>query len=100
MNDASTRNLIDDLRAVVAEAEALLGAGAAEAGGRAAEIRARAGESVDKARARLEELEADLAARAKHAAEDATRFVRENPWPAVGIAAAAGLLLGVLLARR
>jgi len=100
MSDASTRNLIEDLRRVVEEAEALLGAQAAEAGGRAGELRAKAGETVEKARARLEELEADLTARAKHAAEDATRFVRENPWPAVGIAAAAGLLVGVLLARR
>ncbi len=100
MSHASTKALIDDLRAVVAEAETLLGAGAAEASGRAADLRARAGESVDRARARLEDLEADLTARAKQAGEDATQFVRDNPWPAVGIAAAAGLLVGVLLSRR
>ena len=97
MSDPNTRGLIDDLRAVVAEAEALLGA---EASSRSAEFRTRAGESVTKARARIEELEADLSARAKRAAEDAAQFVKDNPWPAVGLAAVAGLVLGVLLARR
>lgn len=37
---------------------------------------------------------------ARAAAHDADSFVRGNPWMAVGIAAAAGLLLGGLLGRK
>ena len=100
MTDASTRTLIDDLRAVVAEAEALIAASAGEAGARASEVRDRAAESVGKARAKLEELEGDVAARAKAAAEQAAGYVRENPLQSVGIAAAVGLLVGLMIGRR
>ena len=37
---------------------------------------------------------------ARAAAQDADSYVRSNPWVAVGIAAAAGLLLGGLLSRK
>ena len=96
MTEPDTRSLMEDLRAVVAEAETVLGA---EGNGHA-EFRTRAGEAIARARARLESLEADVAARAKRAAEDATKFVKDNPWSAVGLGAVAGLVLGVLLARR
>jgi ElaB/YqjD/DUF883 family membrane-anchored ribosome-binding protein len=38
--------------------------------------------------------------RAKDAGRAADEYVREHPWGAVGIAAVAGLLVGVLLSRR
>jgi len=97
MTEPNTHTLIEDLRAVVAEAEAVLGA---EGNGHGAEFRTRAGEAITRARARLEELEADVVARAKRAGEEATKLVKDNPWSAVGVAAVAGLVLGVLLARR
>ena len=100
MTDASTRTLIDDLRAVVAEAEALIAASAGEAGARAREMRDRAAESVGKARAKLEELEGDVAARAKAAAEQAASYVRENPLQSVGVAAAVGIVVGLMIGRR
>ena len=37
---------------------------------------------------------------AKEAARAADEYVREHPWGAVGIAAVAGLLLGVMISRR
>jgi ElaB/YqjD/DUF883 family membrane-anchored ribosome-binding protein len=33
-------------------------------------------------------------------AEDATDYVRENPWQSIGIAAAVGVVAGLLLGRR
>jgi ElaB/YqjD/DUF883 family membrane-anchored ribosome-binding protein len=36
----------------------------------------------------------------KDAARTTDEYVHEHPWGAVGVAAAAGLLLGVLIARR
>jgi len=91
---------MDDLRAVVSDAEALMAATANDASDRAKDARHKATESVEKARARLEQLESELKVRAKAAADDATGYVRDNPWQSLGVAAAIGVVLGVLLGRR
>jgi ElaB/YqjD/DUF883 family membrane-anchored ribosome-binding protein len=100
MSEASTRTLIEDLRAVVAEAEKLIAASADDANERAGDFRHHASESIGKARAKLEELEVDVAARAKAAAEQAASYVRDNPLQSVGIAAAVGIVVGLMLGRR
>lgn len=100
MTTTPARDLMDDLRAVVADAEALLAATAGDVSERARQARQKAAESVEKARANLAELEGDLKARAKAMADEATEYVRENPWQSVGIAAAVGVVIGVLLGRR
>lgn len=100
MTDANTRKLMDDLSRVVADAEALMSATAHDVSDRARDARTRATESVEQARKRLDQLETDIKARAKAAADDANAFVRDNPWRAIGIAAAVGVVIGVLLGRR
>jgi ElaB/YqjD/DUF883 family membrane-anchored ribosome-binding protein len=100
MAEASTRQLMEDLRAVVADAEALLSASADEAGAGLREARERAAESLGAARARLAELEEDLKTRAREAAGQADRYVRDNPWQSIGVAAAVGFVAGLLIARR
>ena len=100
MSETNTRQLIDDLRAVVADAEALLSATAHSADEKAHAVRERAAGSMEQARARLEELEHEFGAQAKAVAADASRYVRDNPWQSLGIAAVAGLVIGVLLGRR
>lgn len=92
--------LVDDLTAVIRDAEGLLRATAAQTGDRVEEIRARAEESVRQAKARLVEIEGQALERARELAGDAEQYVRGNPWQAVGIAAGIGLLLGLLLSRR
>lgn len=100
MSQPSTRQLIDDLRAVVADAEALLQATAHDAGERAKEARSKAAGSVEQARHRLAELEKELGAEAKALADGAGDWVRDNPLQSLGIAAAIGVVIGVLLNRR
>ena len=100
MSDSSTKRLMEDLRTVVADAEALLNATAHEATGKANDARKRAAESVEQARARLNELEDELKKRAQAAADDANRYVRDNPWQSIGIAAAVGVVVGLMLGRR
>ena len=63
-------------------------------------MRARAAESLRQARERLGALEDELFSRARDAARDTDRYVRDNPWQSIGIAAGVGLLLGLLLGRR
>jgi ElaB/YqjD/DUF883 family membrane-anchored ribosome-binding protein len=95
-NKSSAEQLMDDLTAVIRDAEGLLKATASQTGEKVAEVRARAEETVRQAKARLSGFEDQ----AREAAGEADKFVRGNPWQAVGIAAAVGLVLGVLISRR
>jgi len=94
------QQLLSDLKAVVADSEELLEATAGAASERAAAARARVEESLRAARSKIDELDAEMLDRVKEAAKAADEYVHEHPWGAVGIAAAAGLLVGVLIARR
>jgi ElaB/YqjD/DUF883 family membrane-anchored ribosome-binding protein len=96
----TTNQLIDDLTAVIRDAESLLRATAAQTGEKVQEIRARAEESVRQAKARLATIEDQALERARLLAGDADEYVRGNPWQAVGIAAGVGLMLGLLVSRR
>lgn len=100
MSQANMDRLAEDLARVVRDAEGLLRATAGEAGEKVAELRARAQASLDAARERLAGLGEDAAERARTAAERTSAQVKANPWVAVGIGAAAGLLVGLLLGRR
>jgi len=95
-----TDRLLDDLRQVVEDTEALLRATAGQAGERAQEARSRAEESLRQARTRLEGLEQEVVTRARDAAHEADRYVRDNPWQSIGIAAGVAFLLGLLVSRR
>ncbi len=92
--------LIDDLTAVIRDAENLLRATAAQTGDKVEEIRARAEESVRAAKERLAGIEDEALKHARVLAGEADEYVRGNPWQAVGIAAGIGLVLGVLMTRR
>ena len=94
------KKLMEDLKAVVAGAEELLKATADQTGERIAAARSKTEESLKAAKARLDEQEAAVMARTKAAAEATEEYVRANPWKALGIAAAVGLIFGILAARR
>ena len=97
---SSADNLIDALHTVIRDAEGLLKATAAQTGEKIEEARAHAEESVRAARARLAGIEDEALERARALADDADRYVRRNPWGAVGVAAGIGLVLGLLISRR
>ena len=92
--------LMKDLRAVVAGAEELLKATTDQTGGRIAAARGKAEESLKAAKARLGEQEDAVMAKTKAAAKSTEDYVRDNPWKAMGIAAAAGFALCILATRR
>lgn len=97
---ADTAQLMEDLRVVVEDAEALLKATAGQAGERVEQARHRAEESVRAARERLADLEGEVRMRAREAARTTDRYVHENPWGAIGMAAGVGFILGLLSGRR
>lgn len=62
--------------------------------------RAKMNERVNDARGSVTTLSNDLTQRATKSAAKANRKVHDEPWKAVGGAAAAGLILGMLFARK
>lgn len=92
--------LVADMRVVVADAEEILRVTANQAGEKVAEMRERIQDRLRDAKLRLADAEAALVDRTKAAARATDDFVHEHPWQAVGVAAAIGLALGVLIGRR
>ncbi len=98
--DVSKEKLVADLKVVVADAEELLRATASQAGEKVSAARERIQASLASAKVKLSDAERALLEKTKEAAKVTDEYVRENPWQAVGIAAGAGLLLGILISRR
>jgi ElaB/YqjD/DUF883 family membrane-anchored ribosome-binding protein len=98
--DVSKEKLVADLKVLIADTEELLRATANQAGEKATAARERMQVSLAAAKLKLAEAEQALMDRTKEAAQATDKYVREHPWPAVGIAAGIGFLLGALLGRR
>lgn len=100
MSHAPSERLMDDLKRLVADAESLLAQGADAALGQADEhsqdLRRRLQARLREAQLKL----GDLQEQAVLASKAADRYVHDNPWTSIGVAAAVGLLVGVLVARR
>jgi ElaB/YqjD/DUF883 family membrane-anchored ribosome-binding protein len=99
-SDVNTSKLVEDLKVVMHDAEALIKATSSQTGEKIQEVRARAEESLRQAKVRLTEMEEEAIKRAREVAQATEDYVRENPWQSVGIAAGVGLLVGLLLSRR
>lgn len=92
--------LAADFRAVMADIDALMSATGSQADGEAKALRARIRERLDDAKERLLDAQHEAVRRAKAAATATDDYVHDNPWQAIGVAAAVGLALGVLIGRR
>ena len=103
MNDAileQRERLMVDLKAVIADAEELLLLSADQAGEGAAKLRERIQDRLVRAREQLSTVQASAVERAKAAGQAADHYVHDKPWQAVGIAAAVGVVVGLLIGRR
>jgi ElaB/YqjD/DUF883 family membrane-anchored ribosome-binding protein len=103
MNEATTvqrDRLVEDLKAVIADAEELLALTADQAGEGAVKMRERVTARLASARERLAALQASAIERAKAAGHAADQYVHEKPWYAIGAAAAVGVVVGMLIGRR
>ena len=90
---ATTEKLMGDVKVLATDVEELLRATTAQSGEKIAEARVRAQAAIARARGLAIE-------HGKQAAQMTDQYVRENPWAAVGVSAAIGLLLGLLIGRR
>lgn len=63
-------------------------------------LKKKAQAALENSRTRLAEGKEQVVQQTKEIAGKADNYVRENPWTGVGIGAAVGVVLGILLARR
>jgi len=88
--------MADDLKMIVSDGEELLKAVANASGESFTAARAKFAERVMNAKAKLVDLSQPVTEKALQADD----YVRGNPWTAIGVAAAAGILIGFLAAKR
>lgn len=92
--------LVDDFATVLTEAEDMLRKASNETGDRARDLRAQVEAKLLAAKLRLQEMQGDAVDRARYAARFTDDYVHDNPWQAVGAAAAVGFVVGMLMTRR
>jgi ElaB/YqjD/DUF883 family membrane-anchored ribosome-binding protein len=92
--------LVKDLRSVVVDAEDLLHEVTSSTAEEFASARAPMEAKLGSAMSRLDDVRVAASQRARGAADATRECVRDNPWQALGIAAAAGLVIGCLIGRR
>lgn len=92
--------MVDDFKNIVNDAEDLLQATAKVSGEGFHVARAKLAEKLKVAKSNLVEAEKHVVERAKQAATATDEYVHANPWTAVGVSAAIGLLIGFMAAKR
>lgn len=97
---AESEKLVADFRTLVDDTEELVRATTAQAGEKIADIRQRAMQAAHKVKPQLAQLQSTVTRQACSTATATEHYVRDNPWTAVGLSAIAGLVLGLLVARR
>lgn len=100
ISDVTKEQLIADFKVVIADAEALIKATAAQGGEAFVALRAKAEDSLTAAKVKIADTQEALLEKTKAAARVTDDYVHDNPWRAVGAAAAVGLVIGLLIGRR
>lgn len=99
INAVTMEKLRDDLRVLAGDTEQLLKATTSQTGQQIAQVRAKAKESLEAAKVRLAEAQKWTLVRTSAAGRATNEYIRKNPWQVIAIAAAAGVVLGLLLSR-
>jgi ElaB/YqjD/DUF883 family membrane-anchored ribosome-binding protein len=99
-SNVTKERVAETLRQMVDEANDLLKQAAAAGDEKFDATRVRLERQLGELRLQLEDLQDTIALRARRAARVADHTVHTHPYSAMGIAGAAGLLIGLLVARR
>ena len=92
--------LLDEFQALVSDTEKLLQHSASLAGEQAEALREDIRSSLSRARETLYNAESGLRELGKIAVDATEDYVHKHPWQALGLSAAIGLVLGLLISRR
>lgn len=89
-----------ELKALAETIEAMLGHSTAQSKDEIARLRGRIELMLQNTREQLGDAKDRLAEQTKMVADKADNYVHDNPWTGIGVGAAIGLVLGILLAKR
>lgn len=92
--------MANDIKTVITDGKELLNAAANVSGAGFAAAREKFDEQLSSAKTRLADASRPAVDKARRTAATANGYVHGNPWTAIGVAAAAGALIGFLAARR
>lgn len=98
--DTTSEHLRAELKSLADTLEEVLSASTGKSKSELDKLRSKAEKALKESRYRLGETSDVIAKQTREAAAKADDYVRENPWTGVGIGAAIGVVLGVLLTRR
>lgn len=98
-NQVCVGKLMQDLRVLAADAEALLRATAEQTDERVSAARGRMQNSLAVARESLASAQETVVVKTRQAAKVTDEYVHNNPWVAMGITAGFGVVVGMLISR-
>jgi ElaB/YqjD/DUF883 family membrane-anchored ribosome-binding protein len=92
--------IVDDVGAMLTEAQDMLRRAGSETGDAARELRLQVESRLDAMKSRLHSIEDDAMHRARVVTRTADHYVHEHPWQGVAVAATLGFVAGLLMNRR
>ncbi|RKQ40389.1 YqjD family protein [Enterobacter sp. R1(2018)] len=98
--DTTSEHLRAELKSLADTLEEVLSASTGKSKSELEKLRGKAEKALKESRSRLGETSDAIVKQTRETAEKAEDYVRENPWTGVGIGAAIGVVLGVLMTRR
>jgi ElaB/YqjD/DUF883 family membrane-anchored ribosome-binding protein len=100
MTRNATSELLDESKDILHDTEQLIAHAASATGEEAKALQAKIIAGLRNAKERLSAAESAAIAKGKAAAKATDAYVHENPWKSIGIGAAIGVVIGMLIARR
>ena len=100
MSHPEFAKLMQDMQQIVHDVESVLWSAAGEVSETSRGAQQRAHEAIHKVKSQLNDLGEQATQHARAASEATHRYVKDNPWQSLGVAAGVGLLIGLLLRRR
>ena len=98
--DAQRNELITDAKSLMADADEIVKSMASASGEKLADLGEKLRAKLRVAKEKIADAQYAVADKAKAAARATDDYVHDNPWQAVGAAAAVGFVLGLLVNRR
>lgn len=100
MLQSNLKTIRTDMNTLVRDAQDLFRAATALSGEKAEELRSRGIRLLDTAVEKAQDAQATALQSGKELAASTDDYVRKNPWRAISVAAAVGLLVGVVVSRK
>lgn len=100
MESTGNGPIVENLRNLADDTEALVSATAGQGGETLQQLRIRAEDSLREARLRLLEAGVRMEGRVRRGAHSVDDYVHERPWQSLGMVAAAAFLIGYVMGRR